>query len=286
MKITRRYEALSDVDVDLGISIIFAGYQQCEANHMFDRRRDHFVVHYVESGEGSVSINDRRYHLNSGDMFFIFPMQRNRYRASQVRPWKYRWIGFSGERAAALLASVGITADHPVLLRTTSDAINMGFQAIFELLTQRQAGYGLKATSIFLDVLWQFLERQRHTPVIVSHRIDYVSTTKRLIHSSYNRNVPIAEIATKLGVNRSYLSQIFRRSTGESIQEYLIGYRMERAKEHLSHTDLPIHAVAQAVGYSSYYSFAKRFRAVVGAAPSEYRDRNQAQTRLFFVDSD
>ncbi|WP_461812121.1 helix-turn-helix domain-containing protein, partial [Faecalimonas sp.] len=54
--------------------------------------------------------------------------------------------------------------------------------------------------------------------------------------------------------------------------EYLRTVRMDKAKELLMNTTIPINLVAQEVGYQNQGSFAERFRMETGMTPSEYRN--------------
>ena len=67
--------------------------------------------------------------------------------------------------------------------------------------------------------------------------------------------VKINELADYIGVNRSYLTSSFKKAVGCSPQEYLVNLRMEKAKNLLKNTDMPINAVAAAVGYQDQLHF-------------------------------
>lgn len=76
-----------------------------------------------------------------------------------------------------------------------------------------------------------------------------------------------------MGINRSYLSDIFKKKLGMPPQNYLVHYRMERGGELLRTTELPIQEVAKRSGYDNPLTFTKMFKKTYGVSPREYRIR-------------
>lgn len=72
-------------------------------------------------------------------------------------------------------------------------------------------------------------------------------------------------------LNSDYLSRLFKKETGKSLCEYLLDKRMEKAKELLVKSDLPINMVALEVGYGNFAYFTKMFHKEAGVTPTEYR---------------
>lgn len=79
--------------------------------------------------------------------------------------------------------------------------------------------------------------------------------------------------AKKYGYNTSYLSALFKKEMKKSFLEFLIGFRMEKAKGLLTSTPLSVSEISYQVGYADYYHFAKAFKQNVGWTPTEYREK-------------
>jgi signal transduction histidine kinase/AraC-like DNA-binding protein len=79
------------------------------------------------------------------------------------------------------------------------------------------------------------------------------------------------EIAAAIGVNKSYLSEIFHQELGISPWEYLNRYRINVAKQLLRTTNQSITSIAAQVGFNDSSYFGRVFHKHVGLAPSEYR---------------
>lgn len=76
------------------------------------------------------------------------------------------------------------------------------------------------------------------------------------------------------GVHPAYFSALFKRVTGLPPRAYLTQYRLDRVRELLLSTDLPIARIAQQAGFSDQSYLSRVFREGEGSSPTEYRARN------------
>ncbi len=102
----------------------------------------------------------------------------------------------------------------------------------------------------------------------------YVKETVKYLEQHY-RTAKICETADYIGINRSYLTAIFKREMGMSPQRYLMKFRMERGCRLLVETDAPISEVASAIGYENGLTYSKTFKNMYGMSPSKYRKLNK-----------
>lgn len=79
------------------------------------------------------------------------------------------------------------------------------------------------------------------------------------------------EAAMHFDMTLPAFSKFFKEQTGKNVMEYTIRMKIERAKELLRTTDLPMKDIAVAVGYYNISSFTRRFKINQGVTPSEYR---------------
>lgn len=98
-----------------------------------------------------------------------------------------------------------------------------------------------------------------------------IEQVREYIDRHYNEELPREELAAMIYLNPDYLSRRFKEEKGISISNYILKKRMDRAKELLRATDMPINAVAMEVGYDNFAYFTKVFRNKEGRSPNEYR---------------
>lgn len=107
----------------------------------------------------------------------------------------------------------------------------------------------------------------------MNHKSEYVNYVKEYIDANYQQMIQLSGVAQSMYISTSYLSRIFKEETGYTFTEYLIQYRMDKAKKLLEETRLSCLDVAFSVGYYDYAQFSKIFKAKTSLSPSIYRNR-------------
>jgi two-component system response regulator YesN len=101
-----------------------------------------------------------------------------------------------------------------------------------------------------------------------------VKTAKAFIEDNYQRPITINEVAQKMAITPSHLMHLFKQKTGSTFGEYLMTFRMKKAIELLTNTELNIAEVANRVGYQDSNYFSRIFKNFHGMAPSEFKKNN------------
>ena len=91
------------------------------------------------------------------------------------------------------------------------------------------------------------------------------------IQHNYQKYLTQDFLASLFYLNRSYLSTLFRQTTGTKFVDYLNNVRIEKAKEILANSDRKMYQVAKAVGYDNTKYFFRIFKKTVGCSPEQYR---------------
>lgn len=97
-----------------------------------------------------------------------------------------------------------------------------------------------------------------------------VDRVLRYIEAHYGEVVSLARLASVAGCSRRRLVGAFRRETGESIHQYLMQVRLQRAALEVRAGD-KIEAVMLGVGLKSKTNFYRQFKAQFGTTPAAYR---------------
>ena len=92
------------------------------------------------------------------------------------------------------------------------------------------------------------------------------------IEESLEHGLSLADLAGEAGTSRFHFARAFRSATGVPPHRYMTLRRIERAKELLVQTDLPLVDVALASGFGSQSHFTLRFRETVGLTPRRFRE--------------
>ena len=131
-----------------------------------------------------------------------------------------------------------------------------------EMLAATLAGYLVKRFSI--------------RPVAAKHAARGLPTArlKRVLEyvaAHLGDEIRLETLAAIAGTSQHHFSELFRRSTGVSPHQYVIGQRVERGKQMLRDTDLSILEISLATGFADQSHFTKTFRRMARVTPRDYR---------------
>lgn len=101
---------------------------------------------------------------------------------------------------------------------------------------------------------------------------DLFERASSYIQRHYMDSVNIKELAGRNGVNANRLFYVFQKYAGMGPADYLIGYRLNRARELLVTTDLPVREIARNVGYGDALYFSRVFKKRFGVSPTMIRE--------------
>ncbi len=230
--------------------------------------RTRTIFHYVLSGKGYLIINNKRYDIHTNQGFLIPTQVKAYYEADEKDPWEYIWIHVDGPRASELFNSAGINIDNPIF-QPTCDAseIETYISDIYAHGDEECYCYA-KVYEFFNCLVTKSANKVVHE---VDPRLAYVKSAISYIQLKYSEPINVEEIATACGLNRSYLTRLFKHATGYTPQSYLFTYRMKKASELLLESTETIASTAFLVGYSDSFTFSKAFKRYKNMSPSEYR---------------
>ena len=90
----------------------------------------------------------------------------------------------------------------------------------------------------------------------------------KFLESHFADKITSDALVLRMGYGRTQLFSLFKRHTGLSPNEYLVRYRIRKAKELLSRPGATAAGVAQATGFSSVGYFRKVFTKYAGVTPA------------------
>ena len=93
------------------------------------------------------------------------------------------------------------------------------------------------------------------------------------IELSLERKIRTADLAALVGYTEYYLTEKFKKETGQSVSSYIRYARVERAKVLLESSDLSVRDIAERLAFNTVNYFIQCFRDTTGYTPAQYRRR-------------
>lgn len=260
------------------LAVYNVGHQMCEPGYQWGPGvRNHYCIHHIISGTGRYEVNGMITQLSAGDTFILYPDTEVKYYADQHNPWEYAWVGFMGDDADALVRATDFKKKHPWIKSGSlpNDLITKQLGIIYDVKGSDYES-AVAMTGALYTLLSTFMHYAQHEEEIQNSQMIYVEQAKDYISTNYSYPITVEDIASYVGISRSYLFRSFQSIQNQSPKEYLIEYRIRKAKHLLCETTLSIASIAYSVGFENNLYFSKAFKCKMQMTPSEYR-KNQLQ---------
>ena len=91
------------------------------------------------------------------------------------------------------------------------------------------------------------------------------------IQNNSEKSLSLEQLAKEFYISRSYLTRIFRQTTGFTVVQYQTFWRIKKARALLSNTQMGVTEISEQLGFGNVTYFERVFKTIVGISPREYR---------------
>jgi len=279
-------EVLSDILRSMRVqgSVYFCDHLQAPWSMDFEDTQS-ASFHLVRRGECWVTSGDLQERLGPGDMVFVEP-GRNHVLSGQKPRQEPQvehsqtlllcgYCEFTEETGTPLLEifpSLTIVREQEFLknpwLKSTLDQLST------EYMSQRPGSELVvnKLTEIVLVELIRInFGRDEKSKFIQALMDKQIAKALQQLHNNPHVTWTLEKMAGEVGMSRAAFAKRFKNLVGRPMFEYLTDLRVQRAKELLLETKLPLYEVASRVGYESDLAFTKTFKKRTGITPTRFR---------------
>lgn len=151
------------------------------------------------------------------------------------------------------------TEKHTIIALSDTGSYERTFKKMLSLFLL--GGKRLKLMSLLYSVLHSVLGAQ---PSVID------AALKHIEESYGDSQLSNSTLAAVCSISEVYFRKLFLRNLGTTPRQFLIDFRLNKAKQLLSEGTLKITAVSEKCGFSSPYHFCRTFRRQVGVTPTEY----------------
>lgn len=163
-------------------------------------------------------------------------------------------------------------------------------QEILQLIYTNLYQNGIQAAELFGDEVFRKIQRQSVRSVFdmikwvnyaISRTLEYEDEINRslsladkiesYVKEHYKEDISRDTIADVFFLTPEYLAKVYKRQTGHNLKDYIIGYRIEMAKQLLADDIKSISDISAEVGFDNFSYFSTVFKKYTGITPGEYR---------------
>jgi AraC family transcriptional regulator of arabinose operon len=263
---------------EVNLAVNSAGYYEFDDSHGIHHRphgRHDFYLSYNRAGTMICRIRDKEVQVGAGDVFIYKPYEEHYYGPNSITPISNYWMHFSGFEAASLLKDAKLWDDQLYTIGQDPILIQL-FENIINELMEKKPRYEWIAASLAQQVLFHISRKMEYRLLkgTAAKKSAEISESLKYIHNHYANPLTLQVLADKSKYSLSRFSHLFKVQIGMSPQQYLIHYRLQKAKELLLYSELNIKQISQCVGIEDQLYFSRLFKKHEAIAPMEYKKRS------------
>lgn len=238
----------------------------------------------VEKGTAEVLVGSNKYTLNAGEAIFINTQVIHRFESSEsvIIPN----MVFSPTLLAPENSLIYRKYIKPVLISAAECLIiSPKDEKQRTMLSTMRSVFALQESEIVSELktvelilkLWEQLYEIIRTqygsdsPKNSAQAQAQLQIMMQYIHKYYYRRITLEDIAKSVSISKSSVLGIFKSYLHTSPINYVLEYRLRRAAKLLSDTENSVCAIAQSTGFENVGYFCRKFKALFGVTPKEYR---------------
>ncbi|MBQ9329040.1 MAG: helix-turn-helix domain-containing protein [Solobacterium sp.] len=238
--------------------------------HFYTERdyKDSYLLFFTIEGCGIIHQNDTTIRLLPGMAVVLNCRSPQSYRtASDVGIWTHYWIHFDGEGMKGI-EELLIPNQRNTAVPVRSLDFKSHIETILENLKTPSSSTVLE-DSLLLHTLLTGMVLRPEEPLTRNHKL--IEKSAAYIQQHFTEHIKFDDLLHIAHMSRAYYMRMFRKYMGTTPYNYILSLRITQAKEYLEVTDMSVHEIALATGFSDDASFSTRFSSMVGVSPLNYR---------------
>lgn len=135
-------------------------------------------------------------------------------------------------------------------------------------------GYaGLLLSHLYRNHAYREINKTKYSAY--SQKTILLNRITKYIHDNYTNNLKLSSIAKEFHINQHYFCHIFKEFTGQTLKDYLNHIRIDKARQLLSATNIPISEIAFLCGFNDSNYFSRKFKEITGCTPRSLRQKDE-----------
>lgn len=257
------------------------------------KRHSHtfFEITYIQKGTGQYSINGNNFNYKDNDLFLIIPGSdhftcvqsttsflfirfNNIYLQSQygsgkhpnsITDWMQK-LEYILRNGSQLQGQVNLQPEDQPLAKAVFEAILLGLNTQKALQNELLQQLMNTVITVIARNVAMHNSKQESSSGAGQHILQFIHQ-----HIHEPQKLKAERIAEHFNISPNYVSEYFKKHTNDSMQQYIMNYKLSLIEIRLRHSDMRLNEIAEEFGFSDESHFTKTFKKYKGISPSAFR---------------
>lgn len=246
------------------------GYQYSwEQGRVF---RDEHQIIYITRGRGVFESHETgRLEVEEGSVIFLFPGVWHRYRPSRATGWDAFFVSVKGEVMDRLSSGGVLSPRSPILRVGINEELVRDYIRINDLAELQPLGFRPALSAGVMKILASVLALQQANANENRHFDSVIQKARLRIIECVDQPLCMQELAREFHLSYAHFRRLFKIYTGFAPNHYHLELRLNRAKDLLRNTNLPVKRICTMLGFSDPFHFSRFFKRRMGLSPRQWR---------------
>lgn len=246
-----------------------------------------FELIFIHDGTGMQDINGTAMEYKKGDLFLVGPGDQHLFRIKQ--PTQFFFIRFNhdfvrtakgSQRLQQMEKILSNAKNEPGCVITAEPDRQYSVRLLEMIIAEHQQHdlYHNELVDQLISTLLVLVARNIHRvfPALVKETsdrkiVDILSYIQSNIYAP--DKLRTAVMSSLFGIAENYFSAYFRQHTHESLQHYILQYKLRLIENRLLHTDMRVNEIADELGFSDKSHLNRIFKKYRGVSPITFRQQ-------------
>lgn len=263
----------SDVSKRLPFYLNEYGHYIAESSYFTERKNQkNYLFIYTISGNGYLEYLGQKYILKPNQAFILYCDYYHMYETYGDDLWNFKWFHFNGTSAKEHYELLNkdifgiITIKDSLIFEKMIDDLSLCFDI-------NDISSNIKASMYITNIISYLITNkftQANNPKYIEHRME-IENAINYIQNNYSKKIVIDDIIKIVCMSKYHFLRLFKSHVGASLYDYLLNYRINKAKELLRTTEYTVSEICTLVGFNDYNNFIREFKKITLTTPLKYR---------------
>ena len=274
-------------------------YQELDDCPKSAHRHNFFELVYIAGGTGKQCINNNNFNYQTGQMFLITPEDCHSFEVETTTKFvfiRFNDIYLKSQKQNDIRDTEWIKRMEYILYNASHQPgcilCNPGDKILVKAMIESALGELANKQLYHYEIIAQVVNTiitivARNIAMALPDKVsDSTGNTVMNIINYIQENIYVPEklrldvISGHFGISEGYLGKYFKKHTGETLQQYVINYKLKLVETRLQHSDMRINEIVNELGFTDESHLNRLFKKYKGVNPSAFRKQQMQEMLL------